>query len=202
MIDPNANSGQTVSFQWGTSPTLSGAILVNLAATTTSASSPYAVNTGLTSLSTGTVYYFRIKVGNVYGAILSFVTTEPVGTPTAVTNSVSGVASVTSGGSTTYNATFNGSIDPNQVLNGSGAQFEYGQDSNQSTHGCASLVSSTTGYVYVLDDTGAETAVLLNLNGAFPSDVTKNVTSLAANTWYCYRVVATWSTSSNQLSNN
>jgi hypothetical protein len=195
-VDPNGNSGQTIQFQWGTSASLTSATTVNLGTLTTSATSPYAVSSGLTGLSTGTIYYFRIRVGSVTGAILSFVTTEPVGTPTASTKSVTNVT--TSAGK--YIATLNGEIDPNQVAGGSGARFEYAKDGNQTTHACGSLAATaTTGIVYVLNEDGGETSEALNLSGAYTTDVSKNVTGLDSNTWYCYRVVATWSTSSTFL---
>ncbi|MFM6841674.1 MAG: MBG domain-containing protein [Candidatus Planktophila sp.] len=103
-VDPNSNSGQTIYFEWGTSSTLSTFTSVNVG-TTTSGNSPYALTSSLTGLSEGTMYYFRIRVGSVYGQILSFVTTQPVSTPVATTDPASNVS--------TTDATLNGTIDPN-----------------------------------------------------------------------------------------
>lgn len=190
-VDPNSLSGQTITFQYGTSASLSTFTSVNLVATTTNATTPYGVSTNITGLSSGTTYYFRIKVGSVYGSILNFVTTEPVGNPTATTTNVS---SVTLSGST-YTVTFNGTIDPNQVLNGAGAKFEYAIDSSVAKD-CTNLGSTSSTIVYELDDTGAPTATALNLTGAFPVDVFATQTGLTRSVYYCYRTVATYSTSS------
>lgn len=192
-VDPNSLSGQTISFQYGTSSVLSTSTTVNLTETTTAATTPYGVSKGITGLSTGTVYYFRIKVGSVYGSILSFVTTEPVGNPTATTTFVSGV---TDDGAT-YSATFNGTVDPNQVVGGAGAKFEYALDGTQtSSANCSTRGTVDTVTVFALDDLGAVTTSPINLTSAFSVDVATTKSSLVQSKYYCFRTVATYSTSS------
>ena len=197
-VDPNSLSGQTISFQYGTSSVLSTSTTINLSATTTSASTPYGVNTSITGLSTGTVYYFRIKVGSVFGSILSFVTTEPVANPTATTTNVTAVTNVSGGGAGgTYTVTFNGTVDANQVAGGSGAKFEYAQDGTQSSSAtCATQESISSSIVYELNEDGSTSSTPLNLTGSFPVEVFTTQTSLVASKYYCYRTVATYSTSS------
>jgi hypothetical protein len=192
-VDPNSISGQTISFQYGTSSVLSTSTTVNLTETTTAATTPYGVSKGITGLSPGTLYYFRIKVGSVYGSILSFVTTEPVGNPTATTTFVSGVT--LSGGS--YDVTFNGTIDPNQVVGGAGAKFEYALDGTQSSSAnCATRGTVDTVTVFTIDDLGAVTTTPINLTSAYSVDVFTTKTGLTASRYYCFRTVATYSTSS------
>ena len=103
-VDPNTNSGQTIYFEWGTTSTLSTFTSVSVG-TTTSGNAPYSVNSSLGGLTEGTMYYYRIRVGSVYGQILSFVTTQPVAAPTASTDPATNVSQT--------NATLNGTIDPN-----------------------------------------------------------------------------------------
>ena len=51
-VDPNTNSGQTIYFEWGTSPNLSTFTSVSVG-TTTSGTTPYARSSGLTGLTFG-----------------------------------------------------------------------------------------------------------------------------------------------------
>ncbi len=105
-VDPNSNSGQTIYFEWGTSPSLATFNSENVGVTG-SGSIPVASTKSLTGLSSGTIYYYRIRVGSVYGEILSFITTQPVAAPTATTDPATSVS--------TSNATLNGTVDPNQT---------------------------------------------------------------------------------------
>ena len=106
-IDSNGTSGLSVIFEYGTSPSLSTFTSVTLGATTTTAAEPYGVSTALSSLASGTTYYYRVRIGTVYGDILSFVTTEPVATPTVVTNAATSISAT--------DATLNATVDPNQT---------------------------------------------------------------------------------------
>ncbi|AXE54424.1 MBG domain-containing protein [Aurantimicrobium sp. MWH-Uga1] len=192
-IDPNGDTGSAMVFQYGTSPTLSSATSISIGNT---AGGTGSVNytSNLSGLNSGTVYYYRIKGGNVNGAILSFVTTEPVSNPTATTGTVTNLT-LSSG---KIDVTLNGSIDPNQVTNGAKVKFEYA--SSNGTNSCTSLGTTVpvpgSGY---LQDGGAD----ILLAGAFPTDVntvdsgTGNtvVTGLTNNSWYCFRVIAYYSTS-------
>ena len=105
-VDPNSNSGQTIYFEWGTSSTLSTFTSVSVG-NTTSGTVPYSVTSALSGLTSGTLYFYRVRVGSVYGEILSFITTQPVAAPSATTDPATSVSS--------SNATLNGTVDPNQT---------------------------------------------------------------------------------------
>lgn len=192
LVDPNGTSGSAIIFRYGTDPTLATSSTVS-AGTTTSATTPYAVGADLTGLATGTVYYVRVEVGSVVGDILSFVTSEPVGTPVMTTTAATGVT-------TAGAATFNGFVDPNQVPNGAKVKFQYASDSSGGA--CSSLGSITTSdYVQSETDSGTGTTDAV-YTGAFPSAVSLGLTGLTSNSRYCYRAVgyynassANWSTS-------
>lgn len=189
MVDSNGVAGQTIVFEYSTSPTLAGATTVTVGSTTTAASA-VATSSTLTGLTSGAVYYYRVGAGTVRGEILSFSTLEVASTPTAETTSATSVS--------TSGATLNGLVDPNLVANGAKVKFEYAVD--LSGGACTTRGSTTTtGFLQSETDTSTEDAVLF---GAFPTEVGYTLTGLTANTWYCYRVVAlynaasaTWSTS-------
>lgn len=180
-VDPNGISGGTIQFLFGTDPTLATSTAVS-SGTTTTATTPYAVSANITSLSTATRYYFRVKTtvtvsgttSSQYGDILSFITTEPAGTPTIQTDGATNVTAST--------ATINGTIDPN--LTTSLAGFTISTNSN---------MSSSTSYI-LRDD--MKTAYNSSSNpyssfaGSFPTPMTLNVTdvmTLSGNTTYYYR---------------
>lgn len=199
-IDSNGTSGVATGFQWGTSPTLAGATTVNLTSTTTS-TSPVAYSTNLTSLSTGTIYYYRIVAGTQYGQILSFVTAENPGTPTVATTSVSNL--VASG--LTVTATLGASVDPNQITNGVKVRFQWATDASSGS--CSTLGTVVTAPTSFLSDDGTNDVLLA---GSYATDVSLNVpdvdvpvntlaapnNAFVANTSYCYRVVGYYNASS------
>lgn len=183
LADPNGTSGAAISFSYGTDPALVGATTVAVGTTTTS-TSPYAISAALTGLTSGTLYYFRANVGQSSGAILSFVTTEPVGTPTVSTAAASGVT-------TAGAATFNGFVDPNQVPNGAKVQFQYATDSSG---GFCSALGTITATGFVQSDTGTGTTDAI-YTGAFPTATSYDITGLTSNARYCFRVVAYYNAS-------
>jgi uncharacterized repeat protein (TIGR02543 family) len=193
-VDPNGVSGQAVTFVWGTSPTLVGATTVPLSNSTT-ATDFYAVNTALTGLTAGTRYYFKVTIGDQSGEILSFTTTESVGTPTVTTNSVSGIDT------STGSVTFNGTIDPNQVTDGASAYFLFGLTGSSGaetnctnvTYGSPLLVQDD------LDDDGLFDDGATILSGAFPAEVSWSVTGLTTNSYYCVKARTTWSSGTQSL---
>lgn len=190
LVDPNGTSGAAISFQYGTDPALVGATTVAVG-TTTTATTPYAVGADLTGLTPGTTYYVRVSAGSAVDDILSFVTTEAVGTPTVQTTAATGV---TSAGV----ATFNGFIDPNQVTNGAKVKFQYALDSSGGA--CSSLGSiSLTGFAQSETDSGSTDAIY---TGSFPSAASFPLTGLTSGARYCFRIVgyynaspANWATS-------
>jgi len=108
LVDSNGNANQNIYFDYGTSPSaLTTSIAPSNVDSTTSSTNPVAITKALTGLSTGTIYYFRARVGSVVGQTLSFVTTEPVGSVTLTTDSATSVSA-----SSPF-ATLNGTIDPN-----------------------------------------------------------------------------------------
>lgn len=104
--DSNGISGLAISFEWGTTASL-GSTATASTSTSTTSTNPINVSANLTGLTQGTLYYYRIKIGDVVGEILTFVTTQPVAEPTVSTDAPSGV----SGSDATLNAT----IDPNST---------------------------------------------------------------------------------------
>ena len=209
LVDPNGNSNRDVVFEWGTSSTLVGSTSVLLSAKTTIATTPYAVSTSLSGLSTGTIYYFRLKVsdgngGYVADDILSFVTTEPVANPTVTTKSVTNIT--VSGSSAT--AVLTGSVDPNQITNGAKVKYQYAADTSSGS--CTSLTASTalttgtlSGFVQSEYETANGTLAFEDavFNGAFSTDTEITTATLTTGNYYCYRIVgyynsatADWST--------
>ncbi len=190
LVDPNGASGAAISFSYGTDPALVGATTVSVGSTTT-ATTPYAVGADLTDLAPGTTYYVRVSAGSAVGDILSFVTTESVGTPTVSTTAAT---DVTSGGL----ATFNGFVDPNQVPNGAKVRFQYALDSSGGA--CTSLGSiSLTGFAQSETETSTTDAIY---TGSFPSATSMALTGLTSGARYCFRIVgyynastANWATS-------
>ncbi len=103
-VDSNGLSGLAISFEWGTSSAL-GSSATSSTTTSTTSTNPISVSSNLTGLSQGTLYYYRVKIGDVTGEILSFVTAQPVAAPTIVTDFPSGISA--------SNATLNATVDPN-----------------------------------------------------------------------------------------
>jgi hypothetical protein len=190
LVDPNGTSGTAISFSYGTDPDLTGATTVAVG-TTTTATTPYAVGADLSGLTPGTTYYFRVTAGSAVGDILSFVTTETVGTPTVETTAATGVT-------VDGLATFNGFIDPNQVPNGAKVKFQYATDS--SSGACTSLGSiNLTGFAQSETETSTTDAIY---TGSFPSAASMALTGLTPGARYCFRIVgyynastANWATS-------
>jgi hypothetical protein len=190
LVDPNGTAGAAISFTYGTDPELVGGTTVAVG-TTTTATTPYAVGADLTGLTPGTTYYVRVTAGSAVGDILSFATTETVGTPTVETTAATGV---TSGGA----ATFNGFIDPNQVPNGAKVKFQYALDSSGGA--CTSLGTiSLTGFAQSETENSTTDAIY---TGSFPSATSMALTGLTSGARYCFRLVgyynastANWATS-------
>ena len=152
LVNDNGNT-TTVSFVYGTSPTLSGATTVP--ATTGhvinagSGNTAVAVNiNGLTQLTT---YYYEVSANNiggtVKGTILSF-TTPPAATVT--TNAASAV--------TLSSATLNGLV--NDDGNNTTVSFVYG---TSPTLAGATTVPATTGHI--ISAGAGSTAVAVNIKG-------------------------------------
>jgi phosphodiesterase/alkaline phosphatase D-like protein len=188
-VDSNGVAGQTISCEISTDASMAGAQTVATSSPadglTTSSTSPIEVSCVPTDLEPGTTYHYRIKVvgndGTVYSSILSF-TTAPLtfDSPTAVTNSPSNFS--TSSGS--VNVTFNSTVNPRG--NVTRVRYQYATSTDAT---CTSLGTTTTLTTLDFDDNDAATLNLV-LSGGFESQVSFDVTGLANNTTYCYRVVA------------
>ena len=189
-VDPNGVSGQTITFQWGTSSSLTGATTVTLTNSTT-ATDFYAVTTNLTGLSSGTRYYYKVTIGSVSGEILSFTTTEVVGTPAVTTDSVTAIVQGTGSDGT---AVFNGTIDPNQVS--TTPSFVWGLSGNAGADAnCTAASYTLSGTVMEdTDDNGSLDANVV-LTGAFPSQFSLDATGLSQGKYYCVKARGTYSTS-------
>jgi uncharacterized protein (TIGR02145 family) len=158
------NSSTTVIFEYGTS--------TSYGQTATAAQSPVtgssvtAVNAGLTTLSQGTTYHFRIRAessaGTIYSSDKTFITAAPPSASTAAPTSYS-----------TTGITLNGKANANGTS--TAVTFEYGETTSYGLSSNASP-SPITGYDL--------------------TDVTAALTGLTANTTYHYRVnaVNSWGT--------
>lgn len=182
VVDPNSQSGLAVRFVYSTNSNLSGATSVDLA-TTTFSDTGYGVETDLSSLSSGTTYYYRLEVqdadGNwVTGTTRSFTTLQAPSAPVAVTTTESSL--------TTTSAVLNGTIDPNYVTGGAKARFEWAVDSGST---CSSLGAvSNSGFLTSESASGGfEDAVL---SGSSATAMSYPLTGLTVSTNYCYRIVA------------
>jgi uncharacterized repeat protein (TIGR02543 family) len=188
-VDPNGVSGQTITFQWGTSSALTGATTVTLTNSTT-ATDFYAATTNLTGLTSGTRHYYKVTIGSVSGEILSFTTTEVVGTPAVTTDSVTAIVQGTGSDGT---AVFNGTIDPNQVS--TTPSFVWGLSGNAGADAnCTAASYTLSGTVMEdTDDNGSLDANVV-LTGAFPSQFSLDATGLSQGKYYCVKARGTYST--------
>jgi hypothetical protein len=132
----NANLlSTTVMFEWGKTITYSDSIAATQSPV--SGSTPFNVSSGISELSPGTLYHFRIKtknaLGTVYGSDLTFTTLG--GVPTVTTQAAT---SITNSG-----ATLNGLVNANDLS--TTVTFEYGTtDTYGST--IAATPSTVTGH--------------------------------------------------------
>ena len=161
-VDPNSNSGQTIYFEWGTNSSLSTFTSISVG-TTTSGTVPYSLTSSLTSLNTGTIYYYRIRVGSEYGEILSFITTQPVAAPTATTDPATSVSS--------SNATLNGTVDPNQTA----VTVEF-QVWKTGTDTVTVLMTDDSSLALETRENQAAYNPYLQLSGSYPTQVSINLT--------------------------
>ena len=161
--DSNGVSGQSISFEWGTTSAL-GSTASATPGTTTTSTTPVSVSANLSGLTAGTLYYFRIKVGSTYGEILTFVTTQPVGAPTVTTDPPTGVSST--------NATLNATVDAN--LTPVYVEFDVWRTNDTIT-------------VRVTDDPtityNSSTNPYTQVSGAFPTSISLNMTDFGLSSW-------------------
>lgn len=183
-VDPNGVSGQAITFEWGTHPALVGASVENVGLSDTSTVF-YAVDSTLSGLSSGTRYYYRVTIGDIKGDIVSFVTTEPVGTPSITTNAVTNIAP---GSGSDGTATLNGTIDPNQVA--TTPSFTWGLTGGSGSETtCTNANYSLSGIVQEELDSGSQDA---SLSGAFATEFSLDIGSLQQNKYYCVKAVGTY----------
>lgn len=189
-VDAN-NQSSVVTFEYGTSSNLGTYTSVS-AGSNTSSSSPVGYSY-LFSGTAGTTYYFRIvaTVGSTryVGDILSFVTYEAVGTPTATTNIPLSVGSST--------ATIAGQVDPNlNTMSEIRFKLSTSSTSTSITSGSSSLSYSTlsSGSILIFKDTDETGAVVGNTtaSGSSPTDFSWDLTGLASNTTYYYQIEAVY----------
>jgi parallel beta-helix repeat protein len=160
-VNPNGAS-TTVVFEYGTSINYGSTVTANQSPL--SGSSVQTVSAGLTGLTPGTTYYFRVKATNsgrtTYGDGQAFTTlSPPVPAPMVTTGSASQV--------TSSSATLNGTINPNGA--GTTYYFEYG---------------TTTGY-------GSATASASAGSGTSDVSVNAAISGLSSGSTYHFRLVAT-----------
>ncbi|AOY56550.1 beta strand repeat-containing protein [Candidatus Rhodoluna planktonica] len=189
-VDPNGTANQLIQCEYSTDPNLAGSSLVSAATPagglTTASSDPVAVSCNLSDLQPGTTYYYRVKVGDNFGQILSFTTPMPTfDSPTAVTNSVSNLSKTSNTINATFNATVNARGNPSRVA------FEYKlADSSGSAYTCTADVTPTQ--ELFLDLNAADAKINLVLTGLYETSVSYSVTGLTSGKRYCYRVFANY----------
>lgn len=201
-VDPNGNSGATIEFLWGKDSNLADQTPL-LVGTTSNATTPYGVSATLNNISSGTHYYFRLRTTTVQngvtttqlGAILSFLTTEPVGSPTITTDAPTGVTSST--------ATLNGTLDPNQTSSQTSFKIGTSAATPSGTLSSGTLIAVRDDMSLPIDTTTANpvstfsgsfaTSVTATLN-----DTTSSPVKLAANTTYYYQAIL-YNTSGTQV---
>ncbi|MEI8080270.1 MAG: fibronectin type III domain-containing protein [Actinomycetes bacterium] len=162
-VNTSGNYSTTVTFTYGTSPTLSTGNTTVTAAESPVINNPAAsVTASLSGLTVGTTYYFRVNAasseGSASGTILSF---TPTAAPTVSTGSVTSIT-----GST---GTMNATITPNGLS--TAATFKYGTDPTLVTGATVTAVGSP-----VSGSAGA-------------TNVTYGLTGLTAGTVYYFRAV-------------
>ena len=177
-IDPNGNGG-TAEFQYGTSPSL---LTYTQVTATTPASGTLTGSTPLSAsytipgtLSAGTKYYFRVKVGNVYGDILDFTTLTIAANPTPTTLNPSAVG--------TTSATLEGLINPNGTAVVQ-ISFIYSNNSSYSSSGAGNTSVET-----IMKDI-SDSTVVLTIGGTTDQAFSLGVSGLAASTTYYYKIRA------------
>ncbi len=171
-VDPNGATPLIGQFVYGTDSNLVGATTVT--ATTPASGTlggftdPTSVSLGLTSLTPGTIYYYRVTAGVATGTILSFLTNSVLAVPTVATDAVTSLTSST--------ATFNGTINPN-LTPITAIQFVYG------TSPTLSVGNATT----TLDD-GA--GLELTVGGSSAQAFSTSTVNLSSGTTYYYKILA------------
>jgi hypothetical protein len=160
-VNPNGGAASACEFQWGT--TAGYGNTASCAQTVGSGTGPVAVTANLTGLTPNTIYHYRIVATNPGGTSYGSdkTFTAEITAPTVVTGTASGVSETLA----TLNATVN--PDGGTVSN---CQFQWGTTpSYGNTIACAQTVGS----------------------GTSPVAATANLTGLAPNINYHYRIVAT-----------
>ena len=148
-VNPNGAS-TTVTFEYGTTTSYGSTITATQSPLT--GCTGQSVSIGLTDLTPGTTYHFRVKatnsVGTTYGSDTTFFTTSAAA-PAATTNSATSIAS--------GSATLNGTVNPNGAS--TTVVFEYGTST--------SYGSTVTATQSPLTGTGGQ-AVSASLSGLTP----------------------------------
>ncbi len=159
-------SATTVTFVYGTSPSLSGGTTTTSPQSIGAGTTAVSVSQALTGLTAGTTYYFEVKatngIGTTTGSILSFVATAVSTPPVVATEAATAI--------TTSGATLNASVNP---------------------EGSATTVTFVYGTTPGL--TGATTKTTTQSIGAGKTAVAVSaaLTGLAAGTTYYFEVKAT-----------
>ncbi|MFH0888660.1 MAG: glycine rich domain-containing protein, partial [Planctomycetota bacterium] len=172
-VNPNGTNVTSCYFDYGTSTSYGiSATVVSLPGGGTSG---VAVSANITSLSTGTLYNFRVVAlnsgGTANGSNLTFTTATP---PTCTTNAATGVAGTT--------ATLNGTVNPNG-FNVTSCYFDYG---TTTSYGSTANVSSLPG------SGSSPISVTATIGGGGGSPVTFNPTSTGQS-----GTIQTWTVPSN-----
>ena len=187
-VDTN-NQASAITFEYGTNSALS--TYTSVTAGSSSGSSPIGY-TYLFAGSSGTTYYFRI-VATTYsgstrypGEILQFTTYEPVGTPTATTNTPISVGSTI--------ATIAGQVDPN-LNTMTEIRFKISTSSTTTGVGTGSALTLSSGSTLIFKDVDESGNVVGNTSasGSSPTDFIWDLTGLIRGQTYFYQIEAVYS---------
>lgn len=187
-VDAN-NQASAITFEFGTNSSLSTYTSLTVGSSSSSTSVGYSY---LFSGSAGTTYYFRI-VATTYssstrytGDILNFTTYEPVGTPSATTNTPVSVGSTT--------ATIAGQVDPN-LNTMTEIRFKISTSSTTTGVGSGSALTLSSGSTLIFQDLDESGSVVGNTtaNGSSPTDFLWDLTGLTQGQTYYYQIEAVYS---------
>lgn len=204
LVDANSNNSQNIVCEVSTSSSFSTITTVTASPSTTgnpAGSGNLSVSCSASGLAAGTVYYYRIKVGTtVLSNVIQFQTNPAIGNaPTATTNGAINIDSTAN----PNRATLVGTINANLLT--TTAKFEI--VSNGSSSSCPATPTGTSVYqVREQDESG--NFVNTSLAGAYETQLTMDLGragtngdayddlvtfAIADDTWYCYRIIATYS---------
>jgi uncharacterized repeat protein (TIGR02543 family) len=182
---------RTVTFEWGTDPTLATSTVVSLPDSGTG-SAFTGVSTALTGLTAGTTYRFRVTIGGVKGEIRTFTTLPAVTPPSVVTDAVT---SIVGGSGSNGSAVLNGTFSSNGTAGGATPAFRFGRTTSTDVDVSVACAAAVYGADTIIKEDISETDTpnLQNvlLESFFPSELSMEIDGLITDATYCVEAVIT-----------